>query len=230
MDQRSENLLVRHKTLARGNTDWTTESDGDAMPHDKQKYRRTAVFLPAKVDMAGQTVTCDILNISAGGALIRTRDKAEIDGAITIELQDQEPLKADVVRRQDDKYGIAFQEDPKKVGALVEALLEASPHSREKRSHPRRLVLLGASFYIGDQFVQGKVNNLSAGGLRMQADTLPEPGQTIELNLGRFGTMSVYVIWADDQAMGARFLDPVTEVIKRIGHLLPNIAYDTKRR
>ena len=90
--------------------------------------------------------------------------------------------------------------------------------------------MLGASFYVGDQFIQGKVCNISAGGLCLRADTLPEPGQTMELNLGRFGTMAVHVVWANDEAMGARFLDPAPDVIKRIGHLLPTFAPDKTRR
>lgn len=226
MDQRSDSLFARRKTLAPEKTDWSPKSDGDAMPHEAQKYKRTAVFLSATVNTDGQAIPCDVLNISAGGALIRTHDAAVIEGPFTIQIQDCEPLKAEVVRSQDDKYGITFQETPKKVAALLEDMLLASPHSREQRNHPRRLVLLGASFYVGDQFVQGKVNNISAGGLCMKAQPLPEPGQTIELNLGRFGTMSVQVVWADDEAMGARFTDPVTQVLERIGHLLPGVSAD----
>lgn len=230
MDRRSDDLLVRRKALVRGATDWTTASDGDAMPHDKQKYKRTAVFLPATVEAAGRTFQCDVLNISAGGALIRMHEQAEIKGVFSIEIQGHATLQAEVARAHGDKYGIAFQEDPKAVAALVEELLQASPHNREQRSHPRRLVLLGASYYVGDQFVQGKVCNISAGGLCVRADTLPEPGQTLDLNLGRFGTMPVHVIWANDEAMGARFLDPAPDVIKRIGRLLPSFAPDKTPR
>jgi len=221
MSKPSENLLARRKSLTPEVSDWTTRADRDAMPNDKQKYRRSAVYLPAVIKSGGKTIVCDVLNISAGGALIRTAQSTPIEGEFVIEIEGVEQLKAEVVRSHRHNHGIAFHEDPKKVGEMVAELLAAAPHTKEKRVFPRRLVLLAVSFYVGDQFVQGKIHNLSAGGVHVRADVLPEVGESMELNLSRFGVMRVRVVWTSESAMGACFLDTSREIMDRIGHLLP---------
>ena len=55
-----------------------------------------------------------------------------------------------------------------------------------------------------------------------KADVLPEPQQMVELNLARFGVMPARVVWADDAAMGASFVDSPHKILNRIGHLLPH--------
>ena len=222
MDRRSDSLSARERSVTPGRLDWTTRPDGDAMPNDRQRYRRSAVFLPATVSIDGKSIGCDVLNISAGGALIRTAQPDSVEGEFVIDIEGLDSLKAEVVRTSQNNLGIAFHEDPKIIGEKVAALLAAAPHKREKRHYPRRLVLLAVSFYVGDQFVQGKVHNISAGGVNVKADVLPEPQQTIELNLARFGVMPVRVIWTTESAMGASFLDSPHKIMNRIGHLLPN--------
>lgn len=203
--------------------DLTTKSDGDAIPNDKQKYKRCAVFLRATINIASETFDCEVLNISAGGALIRVSGNPKLEGKFVINIEEFPPLEAEVVRTHQNNHGIAFRENPERVGEIVAEMLASSPHSREKRRYPRRLVLLAASFYVGDRFVQAKVHNLSAGGALVKADILPDPGQTIDLKLARFGTMRVRVIWTKDGSMGVNFIDATTDVMKRIGHLLPGI-------
>jgi len=223
MDRRSDNLIARRKTLTPRAADWTTKSDGDAMPNDKQKYRRSTVFLPAKITTDGRTIECDVLNISAGGALIQTAKATPIEGEFFIEIEGFDALKAEAVRTHQNKLGIAFHDDPKTVGELVAKILSTAQHNQEQRAFPRRLVLLAVSFYVGDQFVQGKIHNLSAGGAYVRADTLPAVGETVELNLARFGTMPARVVWTNDIAMGMCFLDPPPEIMARVGHLLPGV-------
>ncbi len=223
MEQHTGNLLPRRKSLRLKSLDLTTKSDGDAIPNDKQRFKRCAVFLRATINVDNQPYDCEVLNISAGGALIRVSGTPEFDGEFTINMEGFPPLSAEVVRTHQNNHGIAFREDPKKVAEMVAELLASSPHAREQRRFPRRLVLLAASFYVGDRFVQAKVHNLSAGGAYIKADTLPDPGQTIDLNLARFGIMRVRVVWTDEGAMGVNFVDPTSEIIKRIGHLLPGL-------
>ena len=83
----------------------------------------------------------------------------------------------------------------------------------------------GRSLWLvfGDQFIQGKVHNLSAGGVQVKVDAILEPRQTLELNLARFGVMPVRAIWSNDDGMGACFLDATIDIFNRIGHLLPGM-------
>ena len=171
----------------------------------------------------GQVTDCDVLNISAGGALIRCEQGLPIDGPFEITIADYPPLTAQIVRTHQDNHGIAFDGDAKEIANLVDEILLDAPHHRDKRSFPRRLVLLAASFYLGDEFVKCKVQNISAGGFFAKSDKCPEAGTTIEFNLARFGTMPVRVIWANEKGMGGVFLETSAQIIQRIGHLLPGV-------
>ena len=135
------------------------------------------------------------------------RGRARIDRPFEITIADYPPLKAQIVRTHQDNHGIAFDGDAKEIANLVDEILLETPHQRDKRSFPRRLVLLSSSFYLGDEFVKCKVQNISAGGFFAKVDKCPEAGTTIEFNLARFGTMPVRVIWANEKGMGGVFLE-----------------------
>jgi hypothetical protein len=191
------------------------------MPHDAQRYARSAVFLLASVTVGGKHFACDVLNISAGGALIRCEDALPTDAPLEISIADYPALRAQIVRSNGNNHGIAFEGDAAGIARLVDEILLDAPHQRDKRLFPRRLVLLAASFYLGDEFVKCKVQNISAGGFYAKSEKSPEAGTVIEFNLARFGTMPVRVIWSNEKGMGGVFLETSSQIINRIGHLLP---------
>ena len=207
---RTESVVTPSATLAR-----------EDMPHDAQRYARSAVFLHASIAAGDKHYACDVLNISAGGALIRCEDDLPTDAPFEIRIADYPALSAQVVRSKEKNHGIAFEGDAAGIARLVDEILLDAPHQRDKRSFPRRLVLLAASYYLGDEFVKCKVQNISAGGFFAKTEKPPEAGSTIEFNLARFGTMPVRVIWSNEKGMGGVFLETSSQIINRIGHLLP---------
>ena len=223
MDDPLRQLVRRRLNRADSGTTPASKLAREDMPQDAQRYARSAVFLQANVASGGQVTDCDVLNISAGGALIRCEQGLPIDGPFGITIADYPPLTAQIVRTHQDNHGIAFDGDAKEIANLVDEILLDAPHHRDKRSFPRRLVLLAASFYLGDEFVKCKVQNISAGGFFAKSDKCPEAGTTIEFNLARFGTMPVRVIWANEKGMGGVFLETSAQIIQRIGHLLPGV-------
>jgi hypothetical protein len=196
-------------------------ADADDQPQDRQRYNRSAVFAPAVIRADDETYECDVLNVSAGGALIRTRRPFSYSGTFAICIAGLEELRAQLVRTHENNHGIAFEEDPGYTAGIVKELLMNPAYSRDHRSHPRRLVFLAGSFYLGGHYVRCKIQNLSVGGLFVRSEAIADPGEEIELTIARFGVMPVRVVWSNEHGMGCHFLDPPAEIIARIGHLLP---------
>lgn len=224
MDDNIRNLVRRRLGRATSGATPVPPSAQEDMPHDSQRYARSAVFLPAKIAANSKVHACDVLNISAGGALIRCPEKLKLNGPFELAISDYPTLTAKIVRSHQDNHGIAFEGDVKMIASLVDEILLDAPHQRDKRSFPRRLVLLAASFYLGDEFVKCKVQNISAGGFFAKTEKCPEAGTEIEFNLARFGTMPVRVLWSNERGMGGVFLENSAEIANRIGHLLPGAS------
>ena len=93
------------------------------MPQEARRYARIAVHLRATVTAGDQVYTCDVLNISAGGALIRCEEELRVDGPFEIKIEDFPALRAQIVHTNQTNHGIAFQGDPKYNSKLVEEIL-----------------------------------------------------------------------------------------------------------
>ena len=190
------------------------------------RFRRTAVLLPAVIRNRAGDIACQVLNISASGALIRIPSGAEPANAFAFRIERHPDLYAEVVRNHGDQFGIAFIDRHGQVQAIIDRLLSDTASNRDLRRFPRRLVLLSGSFYLGDQLVPFSVHNLSAGGAFLAAPARLGRGHEIRLRVDRFGTMPAAVVWSSRAGMGASFWDEPTAVLDRIGHLLPPTPRD----
>ena len=93
------------------------------MPQDARRYVRIAVLFRATVTAGDHVYTCDVLNISAGGAFIRCEEKLRVDGPFEIKIEDFPALRAQIVHTNQTNHGIAFQGDPKYNSKLVQEIL-----------------------------------------------------------------------------------------------------------
>ncbi len=93
------------------------------MPQDARRYARVAVLLRATATAGDHVYACEVLNISAGGALIRCEEELRVDGLFEIKIEDFPALRAEIVHTNQTNYGIAFQGDPKYNSKLVQEIL-----------------------------------------------------------------------------------------------------------
>ncbi len=188
---------------------------------DLQQHRRSAFFAPAMLEADGEMFEGQILNISRGGALVQIDRPFTPSDEFAIRIDGGEELRAILVRSAEDKHGIAFREDPNTVATVVERLLAGQDDGADLRVHPRRLVLLGASFQFDGAEVVCKVQNISRGGVFVRSETALGQNADFSLTIGRFGAMSVRAVRLTAAGMGCAFLDEPADVVARIGHLLP---------
>ncbi len=188
---------------------------------DLQQHRRSAIFAPAMLEAGGEMFEGQVLNISRGGALVEIDRPFSPAGEFAIRIDGNAPLQAILVRSNEGKHGIAFREDTNTVAVVVERLLAAQDNVSDLREHPRRLVLLGASFHFEGAEVICKIQNISRGGVYVRSETpLVEP-TNFSLTIGRFGAMSVRAVRLETAGMGCQFLEEPADIEARIGHLLP---------
>lgn len=195
--------------------------DPRAAPHNP-RYQRTAVLLPAVIQDGEHEVACQVLNISASGALVRVPDGAAPADQFTMRIEPHQTFRAQVVRKgQGDQWGVAFFDNPRLVQMVIDQILSDSDRNRDLRRFPRRRVMLAGSFYLGDQFTQCRIHNLSVGGAFLNAPVRLCPGHGVGLRIDRFGTMPARVVWFSSRGMGMAFADEPAVILDRIGHLLP---------
>ena len=161
-----------------------------------------------------------VLSISTGGALVRINQPFSPQDVFTISIDGSEPVKAALMRSNTGNHGITFREDPERIDMIIDDLLTGKGGGKELRVHPRRLVRLSGSFYLGDQRVDCTVQNISLGGASVRSDEIVPQGTPFELNIARFGTMTSRPVRTDPAGMGCKFIAEPDEVMQRFGHLL----------
>ncbi len=97
----------------------------DAPEHSREyrRFERTTVLWSGQLVYQEQSVACVIVNISSGGAMVRSEDSAMFVTSLVLRSSRIGDLAAKVAWRQDDEIGLKFSDDPEIVAeALGRAL------------------------------------------------------------------------------------------------------------
>lgn len=90
---------------------------------EHRRFDRTTVLWSGQLVFQEQAVACVIVNISAGGAMVRTEDAAYCQTSVVLRNEHIGDLAAQVVWRQNKELGLKFSDDPETVaGFLGQAL------------------------------------------------------------------------------------------------------------
>ena len=104
-----------------------TDGDDNMLPERKGSERRLspryAVNLPAHLSIQGVAAECRLIDISAGGALLKTKRAAIVGDKVSVDLPGLGPTIGSVVRITEAHMAITFP------GLLViNHLIDAKPH------------------------------------------------------------------------------------------------------
>jgi hypothetical protein len=93
-----------------GKDDALTPSVRSAGPaaHERRAFRRYAVDLPIDIRLSGQVLPCRLVDISAGGALVRTERRVEVGDKIAIDLPSEGTVIGTVVRLTPSHIAVSF--------------------------------------------------------------------------------------------------------------------------
>ncbi len=88
-------------------------------PSEYRRYERTTVLWSGNLVFRDQSVGCIIVNISAGGAMVRADDPAFVMTPVVLRNSRIGDLTAEVMWRRDDELGLKFVDDPETVAEII---------------------------------------------------------------------------------------------------------------
>ncbi len=88
-------------------------------PAEHRRFERTKVLWSGHLIYREQSVGCIIVNIAAGGAMVRSDDPAFVMTPVVLRNSRIGELTAEVVWRRDDELGLKFVDDPATVAEII---------------------------------------------------------------------------------------------------------------
>ncbi len=93
--------------------------EAEKRPSEHRRFERTTVLWSGHLVYREQSVACIIVNISAGGAMVRSEDPAFFMNSVVLRNPRIGDLAAEVVWRQNEELGLKFAEDPEIVAEII---------------------------------------------------------------------------------------------------------------
>lgn len=78
-------------------------------PADRRAHPRYAVNLPAHLSINGKSAVCRLVDVSAGGALLRTRRVLAVGDMVSVDLPHCGPTIGTVVRLTPSHVAVSFR-------------------------------------------------------------------------------------------------------------------------
>ena len=93
--------------------------EAEKHPPETRRFDRTTVLWSGELVYREQIVACVIVNISAGGAMVRAEDTAFFMTTVVLRNSRIGDLAAEVLWRQGDEVGLKFADDPEMVAEII---------------------------------------------------------------------------------------------------------------
>lgn len=165
---------------------------------------------------------CSILKISALGATVRSRVQQTPGEALTIELVTGQRTSAKVEWTNSGETGLAFDK-PVDVVALINRNLVSQPIDR--RSMPRVEIRSSAFVKCGIDFVPVNLRNISARGLQIEGDSLPQAGAYLSIFVEGLTMPPGEVVWVKGNLAGIELFEDLSW-----SSIMPWIRSEMRRR
>ena len=93
--------------------------EAEKQPSEPRRFERTTVLWSGELVYREQIVACVIVNISAGGAMVRAEDPAFLMTSVVLRNSRIGDRAAEVLWRQDGELGLRFADDPETVAEII---------------------------------------------------------------------------------------------------------------
>lgn len=184
----------------------------------------------------GRICPVDVVNLSAGGAMIRGAFKPKLWDIVTLQLDEGFAIEAAVRWLKDDQVGFEFAHEtrldcgPEERSALLLEVIRRSFDEQDiqfapeedygpgleadadqdlgKRGEKRHpLIWVGEIHYAHDSH-PARLRDVSAGGALIDVSIDYPLGAEVMLDLGEAGQFFANVVWACGEQAGLRFKEP----------------------
>lgn len=184
---------------------------------------RIAVYAAGRLRSdQGVERACELLNISAGGAMVKIEGECPDGEGFVLDLPAVGEFQTRAAWRHNSFVGLAFAERIDDVEEIVRAISAMAEAAEEKRRFRRTSVLWRGRLYAAGKTHEVRVLNVSPGGAKLRGPTLPENAAVI-LTVDRAGEVPARVVWCERELIGLRFLDSAQEICEIFRDLLPSM-------
>ena len=167
--------------------------DGSVAGEDARTYD------PAIVHQAGFAKECALRRISALGAIVRGELANAPGQCVALELETGQRPASTIAWQEMGETGVCFKE-PVNLLALITRKLVSQPV--ERRAVPRVELRCDAWIKDGDEFASATLRNISARGLQLEGEPLPEAGATISLFVEGLNIPAGQIVWRKGNLAG----------------------------
>ena len=193
-----------------------------------QELPRALVLRPARLQSGGESVGCEILNISAEGVKVRVAPGFEPARRLTLAVESRGEYDCDLVWRDGDTLGLEYPEQNAETLALYEALVADSEGPSGARDGTRVQVLWNGFLHAGERSSACRILNVSLSGAKAQVSNPSDIPSPVTLKIDRFGEFYCEIEWREGDYLGLRFLADQETIAETIGQAVPQILVDSE--
>ena len=178
----------------------------DTGPENRQRFLRHSILIAARLLIGGRAVDCDVVDLSAGGARVRTTEPLPVGAPVVLSVEGVRDFNGKVAWQMTELAGVEFCEDSASLEKVIPAIAENAQDERERRLQARQSVLWKADIYAGVRRYGCEVLNVSPEGAKLRVDGHLGRGARVVLRSVHFGEVHAETMWQANDHVGVRFL------------------------
>ena len=173
---------------------------------DRRQHRRVNLPLQARfLTDAGEESKGIVVNISAGGAMLRTSSPPAFGANVVVYIDQIGRIQGQVVRSGKDNFAVCYQQNPKKQAKIADNLTSAVNNKNNgsaRRANPRISSenSLATVFLEDGRSLRCSILDISLTGASIEINPRPPLGTPLIV-----GRMTAKVVRRHDQGVGVVF-------------------------
>ena len=200
-----------------------------ATGQERQRHVRTAVLVAGRVASGSECHTCEIVNISIGGARLRLSEAPGALESVTIQVDGYPDLIGCVIWRADREIGVEFDYESRETAQQLQVDARPAYVPSDRRRSIRVSVLWSGRVVRddGSADLPCMVLNVSTEGARLR---LNEPVDAMDnvpvrLQIDRLGGLDGRVAWVRNDEMAIVFDEDPDRIAERLSEVLPRAQF-----
>ena len=187
----------------------TTFVVGDRLPwpDDASTTELKGPFDSGAIHHSGSRRECTIRKISSLGVMVGVDMSPALGDQVAVELATGQRPSGRVAWTGRKQLGIRFDDTIDVIALLNRALVS---QTRERRTMPRIEVRSGAHVKCGGQLWPATIRNISAKGLQLEGDGLPDGGSYVSIFVEGLNIPAGEVVWKRDRLIGIEVLEELS--------------------
>ena len=194
---------------------------------ERQKHLRIATLLAGQVSSGEFSCSCEILNVSIGGARLRLEQDAGALDYVAIRVDGYADMSGRVVWRQGPEIGVEFDYESRDTARHLQAEVSPAQMPNERRRTIRISVLWSGRLHFEEIDVPCMVLNVSGEGARLRLSTPVEnvDGEPVRLQIDRLGMLDGHVAWGQNDELAIEFAEDPDRVVEMLSAVLPRAQF-----